>query len=147
MSVYAKLTGKFKNDVANQIDAAYPGMFSNIELNGNSYQMVFDSAAGTFTTGNAGNDGTTCYMELTLAVDADVSFSYSVSSEETWDKFTYSVNGSSVINGVSGTIETTAFATTHYAAGTVLRFAYTKDNSTASGSDRVVISNLVVVAV
>ena len=146
MSVYAKLTGKFKNDVANQIDAAYPGMFSNIELNGNSYQMVFDSAAGTFTTGNAGNDGTTCFMELTLAVDADVSFSYSVSSESKWDKFTYSVNGSGVLSDLSGEVETTAFATAHYAAGTVLRFAYTKDNSTASGSDRVVISNLVVVA-
>lgn len=146
MSVYAKLTGKFKNDVANQIDAAYPGMFSNIELNGNAYQMVFDSAAGTFTTGNAGAGSSTCFMTLTLAVDADVSFSYSVSSESGWDKFTYSVNGSSVINGVSGTIETTAFATTHYAAGTVLRFAYSKDGSGDTGSDQVVISNLVVVA-
>ncbi len=147
MSVYAKHAGKFRNDVANQIDAAYPGMFSNIELNGNSYQMKFDSAAGTFTTGNAGESGSTCFMTLTLAVDADVSFSYSVSSEAMYDKFTYSVNGSSIINDLSGEVATTAFATTHYAAGTVLKFAYSKDSSGGDeGSDKVVISNLVVVA-
>lgn len=147
MSVYAKHAGKFRNDVANQIDAAYPGMFSNIELNGNSYQMKFDSAAGTFTTGNAGVRGSTCFMTLTLAVDADVSFSYSVSSEAMYDKFTYSVNGSSIINDLSGEVATTAFATTHYAAGTVLKFAYSKDSSGGDeGSDKVVISNLVVVA-
>ena len=63
-----------------------------------------------------------------------------------WDKFTYSVNGTGVLSDLSGEVETTAFATTHYAAGTVLRFAYTKDNSGDTGSDRVVISNLVVVA-
>ncbi len=145
MSVYAKLEGKFKNDVANEIDAAYPGMFSLVTLNGNSYQIVFDSTAGTFTSGNAGVGNSSCLMELTLAVDADVSFDYAVSSESGWDKFTFSANGTSVVDGVSGTVNSSV-TTTRYAAGTKLRFVYSKDGSGDTGSDRVVISNLVVVA-
>ncbi len=141
-NVYAKLTGKYRNDLANEIDALYPGLFSNIEVNGNAYQFTYSE--GSFTSGNAGASSTTSKIYLTLAVDATVSFDYVVSSEASWDKFYFKADSSTVLTE-SGEVSK-SFAATQYTAGTVLKFEYTKDSSGNSGQDKVVISNLVIIA-
>lgn len=139
ISVYAKLTGSYRSDFFNTVDAAYSGFFSNISGTDNSYRMVFDADAHSFTSGNYHANSQTSEISFTLKVDAVVSFSWTLSSESGYDKATIRCGDVYVQSDISGTKDGSFNGT--LTAGTIITFRYTKDSSTHSGDDVLIISN------
>ncbi len=88
-------------------------------------------------SGNYNINSSTSSFQLTTnyPVEMTLSFWYSVSSESGYDKFYFSVDGTGVVNGVSGTISWTQCETTLAAGEHTLEWKYTKDVSSYTGSD------------
>ena len=144
MSAYAKHNGKYRMDVFNDIDAAYPGIFSGIGGSTNARHWSYHE--GLFVS--SGADSSTSELTLTLAVDTVVSFDWIISSESGWDKGSifYEVSGARtyIANDVSG--ENNGSFSSTLTAGTVITFRYTKDSSTRAGLDCLKVSNATFVA-
>lgn len=146
-SFYAKLTGKYRSDLFNTIDSLASGLFSNISgtIGATQWKAAGTGADFTLTSGNKGVGSSTCEISFKLAVSAYISFDYSVSSEASWDYMEVLVNGTTLDafknKAMSGTKNGT-YADT-LAADAVITIRYTKDGSGDTGSDQVVLSNIV----
>ena len=117
--------------------------FTATQYNG-TYKMVYDAAAGTWTSSNNGKGGSSCGIEIVAGVvDIEVSFSYVVSSESGWDKLYIYHNGGQP-SGAPFSGEKSGTITVTVRAGNNIRIYYSKDSSGDKGSDRIVISNLTV---
>lgn len=107
-------------------------------------QQFFTIDAGSYTfqsqsngywySNNVDINNTQAFIQLTAKTDIfKVSFSYGVSSEESYDKFMLAINGTS-INEISGS--KTDNWSGSLAAGETIFFLYTKDSSTKDGTDQ-----------
>lgn len=73
-------------------------------------------------------------IEWTSVVDDSISFSYKVSSEENWDKFSFSIDGGSMMEA-SGETDWVRVAFPVTAGNHTFAFSYTKDRSASNGYD------------
>lgn len=104
-----------------------------------SHPWTVDSENGTYTA-PSGNNSTTVTYTLTFEKEGIFTFTYTVSSESNYDKFSLVHNETTLLSNISG--ETTDTYTVEVKAGDTLKFNYYKDSSGARGSDNVVISNI-----
>lgn len=101
--------------------------------NGTPYGFVRNEENGGLKSGNAGKSGSSATMTLEFSQNAQLEFSYQVSSEEDYDKFTLK-RGSDILLTVSGEEGWTPYAVS-VAAGDALTFTYSKDSSGNAGDD------------
>lgn len=107
-------------------------VFSNI-VNG-SYYFAEDGSTGKFVSNNKGVHNSTATTTLTAAENMTLSFSYIVSSEVRYDKFTITIAGSDV-GTFSGTDVTEKTWSGSLNAGDTIVFSYSKDSSANGGDD------------
>lgn len=107
-------------------------VFSNI-VNG-SYYFAEDGSTGKFVSNNKGVHNSTATTTLTAAENMTLSFSYIVSSEARYDKFTIIIAGS-VVGTFSGTDVTEKTWSGSLNAGDTIVFSYSKDSSANGGDD------------
>ena len=105
-----------------------------------TYPYTFDSTSKTWVSTNK-TDGKTGTITFTVATAGDYYLSYDVSSETKYDKAKFYKNGTALgdSNGYSGT-QSGTIALTGLTASDVIKVEYTKDSSSASGSDTVTFS-------
>ena len=131
----------------------YSGTDTSKEINVNietNEEVSETKAVTTYTSGNKGvNSSTsTATFKFTTSSAGVLTFDYSVSSETNFDKLTIKINNGStdttLVNAISGTLngskEYNLVANTSY----TLTASYTKDSSSASGSDQATISNITI---
>jgi len=87
------------------------------------------------------SQSTDFFIEIDLPIPDEISFWYFCSSESTYDRFRFYINGSSKID--TGNMNAWLKFTTRLESGkNVLRFNYSKDGSTSRGYDRFFIDDL-----
>lgn len=110
--------------------------------NGSPY--YFACAGGVWTSNNKGVHGTTATTTLVAKHSfSSISFDYSYSGERGFDKFTLTVAGTVVANGLSGSTTTKSF-TGSLKAGDKIELKYQKDASSNGFDDCGTLSNLIV---
>lgn len=149
MSAFAKHTGKYRIDSYNDIDTAYPGIFSNIDGSTGARRWDFaDDPDSGYTFTSSGADGTTSLITLTLAVNTVVSFDWKISSESGYDigyiYYYVSDTKTNIADNISGE-RTNSFSAT-LPAGAEITFRYTKDSGVRAGEDCLKIFNATFVA-
>ena len=131
----------------------YSGADTSKEMNVNietNEEVSETKAVTTYTSGNKGVDSSTstATFKFTTSSAGVLTFDYSVSSETNYDKLTIKINNGStdttLVNAISGTLngskEYNLVANTSY----TLTASYTKDSSSANGSDQATISNITI---
>ena len=107
--------------------------------NGSYY---FKGSGAVFTSNNGGKANSTATTVLTAKQDISVlTFNYSYSSEQSYDRFTLKVGGTTVEDGVSG-VTTNKTYSGSLAKGRTVEFTYTKDSSQNSNDDKCTFSNM-----
>lgn len=106
----------------------------------------FAGSGSVFTSNNKFEDDSIAKTVLTAKEDMDVSFKYSYSCEKGFDKFTLIFGGTTVEKGASGFATSKSYSGT-LAAGQTISFAYEKDSSGYSGSDKCTFSDMAVTVV
>lgn len=104
----------------------------------------FKGSGSSFTSNNAETDSSTA--KTTFAAKQDIksiTFDYSYSSEEDYDKFTLKVAGTTIENAVSG--EGSDSYSGSLTSGQTIIATYKKDGSGADYDDKCVIKNIVIV--
>lgn len=94
----------------------------------------FAGSGSTWTSNNKGVKSSTAQTTLTALKNMKVTFSYSYSSEASYDKFYLTVAGTAIKNGVSGSTTTGSY-TASLTAGQTIIFKYTKDGSVNKNND------------
>ena len=110
-------------------DATYPWVIAS-SGHGGSYSIKSGNGQG-------GHNSTTSEViyEFTLASESTLSFWAKISSESSYDKGYFSIDGSNKINGISGAGSWTEYSYPLAAGTHTLRWYYTKDTSTDSNDD------------
>lgn len=98
----------------------------------------------SLTSNIANLDGMQSFFDMTVEGPGNVSFWYKVSSEPGYDKFTFEINGTKLINEVSGEIGWTHVSYPIPAGSHVLMWTYEKDNSERGGLDAVFVDDLMI---
>ena len=107
--------------------------------NGSYY---FKGSGAVFTSNNGGKANSTATTVLTAKQDISVlTFNYSYSSEQSYDRFTLKVGGTTVEDGVSGATTNKTYSGS-LAKGRTVEFTYTKDSSQNSNDDKCTFSNM-----
>ena len=107
--------------------------------NGSYY---FAGSGATFTSNNAGWNGSTASTVLTAKQDISVlAFNYSYSSEAKYDTFTLKVGGTTVEDGVSGATTNKTYNGS-LAKGQTVEFTYSKDSSQDGNDDKCTFSDM-----
>lgn len=101
---------------------------------------------GTWVSNNGGEPSSTATTELVAKSDMQISFSYSYSSEKNYDKFTLTVAGVTIENGVSGPTTSKTYSGS-IKSGQSIIFKYSKDSSSDSYSDECSFYNMIVTIV
>ena len=111
--------------------------------NGSYY---FAGSGNVFTSNNGGVNSSTATTTLTAKVDMSaLTFSYSYSSEQNYDKFTLTVGGTTVESAVSGATTTKSYSGS-LKAGQSIVLTYAKDSSQSNNDDKCTISNISITA-
>ena len=117
--------------------------------NNNRWEITnADKHSGTYSARSYSNLGNRRTSSLNISwssiVDDSISFWYKVSSEEDYDYFTFSIDGSTFLEASGNTDLTWHRAAFAVPAGThTFTFAYTKDYSATAGSDCAWIDDIV----
>lgn len=107
--------------------------------NGSYY---FAGSGNVFTSNNGGVNSSEATTTLTAKVDiSSLSFRYSYSSEQKYDKFTLTVGGTTVESAVSGATTTKSYSGS-LKAGRSIVLTYAKDSSQSNNDDKCTISNI-----
>ena len=107
--------------------------------NGSYY---FKGSGAVFTSNNGDKANSTATTVLTAKQDISVlTFNYSYSSEQSYDRFTLKVGGTTVEDGVSGATTNKTYSGS-LAKGRTVEFTYTKDSSQNSNDDKCTFSNM-----
>lgn len=110
-------------------------------INNSSYPFVQNST-NEIKSGNNGRDNTTSTYKIVAKQNITISFSYKVSSEQSYDKLTIRKEGGQFyVNGISGNTSYVAL-TVELQLGETLVISYSKDSSQSSGSDCCYIKDL-----
>ena len=135
--------GKFRCESSPQSVAITASNISQYFTVTNS-SYYFAGNGTIFTTNNAGVGGSTASTILTAKQDiSEISFDYSYSSEPNYDKFTLTVAGSTIENGVSGATTAKSYNGS-LTSGQTIEFKYVKDSSVDRNDDACTFSNMVV---
>lgn len=111
--------------------------------NGSYY---FAGSGNVFTSNNGGVNSSEATTTLTAKVDiSSLSFRYSYSSEQKYDKFTLTVGGTTVESAVSGATTTKSYSGS-LKAGQSIVLTYAKDSSQSNNDDKCTISNISITA-
>lgn len=108
--------------------------------NGSPY--YFAGNGNIFTTNNKGVPTSTASTSLTALYDMTVSFIYSYSSKNSYDKFTLTIGDTIIENAVSGP-ETIKTWSGHVSQGEVISFKYAKDGSQNGNGDECYFTNMI----
>lgn len=102
----------------------------------------FAGSGSVFTSNNGGKANSTATTVLTAKQDISVlTFNYSYSSEQSYDRFTLKVGGTTVEDGVSGDTTNKTYSGS-LVKGQTVEFTYTKDSSQNSNDDKCTFSNM-----
>lgn len=111
--------------------------------NGSYY---FAGSGNVFTSNNGGVNSSEATTTLTAKVDiSSLTFRYSYSSEQKYDKFTLTVGGTTVESAVSGATTTKSYSGS-LKAGQSIVLTYAKDSSQSNNDDKCTISNISITA-
>ena len=111
--------------------------------NGSYY---FAGSGNVFTSNNGGVNSSEATTTLTAKVDISaLTFRYSYSSEQKYDKFTLTVGGTTVESAVSGATTTKSYSGS-LKAGQSIVLTYAKDSSQSNNDDKCTISNISITA-
>ena len=113
---------------------------------GNGKEFVGDADEGALKSNSAGMNSTTVTVTVTFLENAPkmlLSFDYKVSSESNYDKLLVAQNRETKLTK-SGTVAWTADNSLTVKGGDIVTLTYSKDGSTASGSDCVWLKNFTV---
>lgn len=131
------------------ITTGFSGAINNTNLttyfsvtNSNSYNFAWNSSKSRFQSNNNSVSSSTCTTTWTALQDATVSFTYGVSSESNYDKFTLTVAGTTVASAISGTSSSTY--TKALTKGQTIVLKYVKDGSVDRNDDCGYISNFTI---
>ena len=106
----------------------------------------FAGSGNVFTSNNGGVNSSEATTTLTAKVDiSSLSFRYSYSSEQKYDKFTLTVGGTTVESAVSGATTTKSYSGS-LKAGQSIVLTYAKDSSQSNNDDKCTISNISITA-
>lgn len=107
--------------------------------NGSYY---FEGSGAVFTSNNAGKSSSTASTVLTAKQDISVlTFNYSYSSEQSYDRFTLKVGGTTVEDGVSGATTNKSYNGS-LTKGQTIEFTYSKDSSQNLNDDKCTFSDM-----
>ena len=135
---------KFRRESSPQSVAITASNISEYFTVTNGSPYYFNGQGNVFTTNNAGVNRSTATTTLTAKQDiSEISFDYSYSSEQNYDKFTLTVAGSTIENGVSGTTTAKSYNGS-LASGQTIEFKYVKDSLVDKNDDECTFSNMVV---
>lgn len=137
------------NDIRLQyIDMQGDGIAEISMTDSGNYPWIYNEEAGRFESSNKGVNSSTSSTSVTVTLSSTgtVSFKYGVSSETNYDKMTITAESDGVTiaviaNAISGSQES-SFETELPVGTYTITFAYSKDSSSASGSDIGWISDL-----
>lgn len=101
----------------------------------------FAPSKGVWTSNNGGIKSSTATTTFKAKSAMPVSFDYSYSSEANYDKFTLTVAGTTVENGVSGATTSKSYSG-NLAADQTIVLTYSKDSSNDTNDDKCTLSNL-----
>lgn len=113
---------------------------------GNGKEFVDDADEGALKSNSAGMNSTTVTVTVTFLENAPkmlLSFDYKVSSESNYDKLLVAQNRETKLTK-SGTVAWTADNSLTVKGGDIVTLTYSKDGSTASGSDCIWLKNFTV---
>lgn len=113
---------------------------------GDGKEFVDDADEGALKSNSAGMDNTTVTVTITFLENAPkmlLSFDYKVSSESNYDKLLVAQNRETKLTK-SGTVAWTADNSLTVKGGDIVTLTYSKDRSTASGSDCIWLKNFAV---
>ena len=100
----------------------------------NSSSYPWYLSGDKYISGNKGVNNSTSTITFTFTQALTINISYSVSSEASYDKFYLKHNSTTLIDGISG--NKTGTKTILVSPSDKLVFSYSKDSSSASGSDQ-----------
>ena len=149
-TLHGKLSGTYQTSIGtNLYDATrkllqLPKSGSMVELcfkitNGEEYYFAYNGAE--FTSNNYHVNGSTATTTLTALHDIKISFDYSYSSQENYDKFTLIVAGKTIEDNVSGYTNVKNFSG-RLLKGETIFLQYTKNQSTHNYDDRCAMFNI-----
>ena len=102
----------------------------------------FKGSGAVFTSNNGGKANSTATTVLTAKQDISVlTFNYSYSSEQSYDRFTLKVGGTTVEDGVSGATMNRTYSGS-LAKGQTIEFTYSKDSSQNGNDDKCTFSDM-----
>lgn len=104
------------------------------EVTNGSYYFAPNSDGTMFYSNNKYKSSTTASTVLKAKYDMNISFTYTYSSEQNYDKFTLKVAGTTIENEVSGSSQTKTYSG-NLTAGQTIEFTYTKDGSQDKNND------------
>lgn len=113
---------------------------------GDGKEFVDDAQEGALRSNSAGMNSTTVTVTITFLENAPkmlLSFDYKVSSESNYDKLLVAQNRETKLTK-SGTVAWTADNSLTVKGGDIVTLTYSKDGSTASGSDCIWLKNFAV---
>lgn len=103
----------------------------------------FEGSDTVFAANNLGVNSTTATTVLKLKQDVtNLSFQYRYVTEANYDKITFKVGSTTVLNADSGTYGPMTFNAGDLTAGTTLTFSYTKDSSQSASGEFVLFRDL-----
>lgn len=149
------------DNVARKVKKMYVGVLTDVPvyeegletvgINTENISNYFDVTNGTykfagsgsvFTSNNYNIKSSTASTILTAKQDISVlSFNYSYSSEQNYDKFTLKVGGTVIENAVSGATTSKSYSGSLTKGGTI-EFTYSKDSSVNRNDDKCTFSNM-----
>ena len=102
----------------------------------------FAGSGSVFTSNNGGKASSTATTVLTAKQDISVlTFNYSYSSEQSYDRFALKVGGTTVEDGVSGATMNRTYSGS-LAKGQTIEFTYSKDSSQNGNDDKCTFSDM-----
>ena len=105
-------------------------------------RYYFKGSGAVFTSNNGGKANSTATTVLTAKQDISVlTFNYSYSSEQSYDRFTLKVGGTTVEDGVSGATMNRTYSGS-LAKGQTIEFTYSKDSSQNGNDDKCTFSDM-----
>lgn len=118
------------------------GEYFSMSHNNTTYGFKWNASQNAFVSGNSGYNSTTGQTTFTALKDIpSLSFDYSWGSEGSCDKFYLTVAGTTVRNGVSGTLTTSSWSG-NLTKGQTIILKYTKDGSVHSNGDQCKMYNM-----
>lgn len=111
--------------------------------NSNTYEWEWDSTNSRLRSTNYQIASSTSQTTITIVAtkSTTLAFNYAVSSQSNYDKYTITLDGSTIVNAISG-VSNSSYSGTVSAGTHTLVLSYSKNASTNSYQDRAYFSNL-----